>query len=373
MNNIKRLGIICGGTGGHFYPGLTIAKAFQENETGKACLFVGGHVVGDQVSSAKKHGIDVKEVKSARISKHPIKLFIFGIRLVQGFLHGRRLLKEFKPDAVLAMGSFTSVPMSLAAVSRGIPLFLHDGNARVGRANIFLSKWAKLAMTAFPAVNQKSLKCGCTCVGMPLREEIIAGKLEKYDALEKLNKEYDCLFKHKGSTILIFGGSQGAGTINKVIPKTISTLESKNIQVIHLTGKGRSKETALSYKNGGVNCLALESCNEMGLLYSAADFVICRSGGSTVSELAFFNKPAILIPYPFASDQHQNDNAEFYTKSGLGEVVLNDKCTEARMKPLINKFIANSQREIENSFLSSEEKVDATEEILKQISKYIYS
>jgi UDP-N-acetylglucosamine--N-acetylmuramyl-(pentapeptide) pyrophosphoryl-undecaprenol N-acetylglucosamine transferase len=369
-NKIKRLAIICGGTGGHFYPGLTVARVFQKNNDCKACLFIGGHKVGNQVFDAKKYGIDVKEVKSARISKHPIKFIVFMLKFMQGYLRGKKLLKEFKPDAALAMGSFTSVPISLSAVKMRIPLFLHDGNAKIGRANIFLSRWAKLVMTAFPPVNYNLLKCRHICTGMPLRPEILNAKLNKQEALKRFNEKYSCSFTSEAFTILVFGGSQGAATINRVIPKTIPLLDVENLQVIHLIGKRNSKTAESLYQSSSINHLVLECCDKMTLLYSAADLVICRSGGSTIAELMFFEKPAILIPYPLAADLHQNDNANFYAKSGLAEIVFNKDCTETKMRQIIDKFIARSKHKPTDSLITSK-KTNAADKIIKFISKEV--
>jgi UDP-N-acetylglucosamine--N-acetylmuramyl-(pentapeptide) pyrophosphoryl-undecaprenol N-acetylglucosamine transferase len=367
-NKTKCLAIICGGTGGHFYPGLTVARVFQENNDCKACLFIGGHKVGNQVFDAKKFGVDVKEVKSAKISKHPIKLIVFILKFLHGYLYGKKLLKEFKPDAVLAMGSFTSVPISLSAVRMRIPLFLHDGNAKIGRANIFLSRWAKLVMTAFPPVNYNLLKCRHICTGMPLRPEILNAKLDKQEAIKELNREYSCSFTSEAFTILVFGGSQGAATINRVIPKTIPLLEAENLQVIHLIGKRDSKTAKSLYQSSSINHLVLECCDKMALLYSAADLAICRSGGSSIAELAFFEKPAILIPYPLAADLHQNDNANFYIKSGLAEIVFNKECTETKMKQVIDKFLTGAQHETKDFFFK---KANAVDKIIDLISKEV--
>ena len=368
-NKFKRLAIICGGTGGHFYPGLTIARAFQTDTNNKACLFVGGHKAAtSQILSAKKYGVDIKEVESAKISKSPLKFILFVSKVMRGYLQGKKFLKEFKPDAVLAMGSFTSVPICLSAVRLRIPLFLHDGNAKVGRANLFLSRWAKLIMTAFPAINSDLLKCNNTYTGMPLRPEILNAGLTKDTAVKELNKEYNCPFKSDIPTILVFGGSQGAATINRVIPKTIPMLEVEKLQVIHLEGKGDGQTTKSLYEKTAANCIVLSGCDNMSLLYSVSDLVICRSGGSTIAELASFEKPAILIPYPFAAGLHQNDNADFYEKSGLADIVLNKDCNEAKMKQLIDKYLSEIQSGSLKPLIDLK-KPSATEEIIQIIGK----
>jgi UDP-N-acetylglucosamine:LPS N-acetylglucosamine transferase len=242
------------------------------------------------------------------------------------------------------MGSFTSFPLAFAATRLKIPLFLHDGNARIGRANRFLSRWAKLLMTAFPPVNHDSIKCPYEYTGMPLRPEILSSKSSKIEATKRFNAKHKCSFDPKIPTILVFGGSQGAATINRVIPKTISALQDKKLQVMHLVGKNDFAEVKSVYERGVNSSFVMESCDNMSLLYSVSDFVVCRSGGSTIAELAFFEKSAILIPFPLASDLHQNDNAEFYAQSGLAEIVYNKDCTEAKMQQVINEHLLKIQK-----------------------------
>ena len=173
---LKRLAIICGGTGGHFYPGLSVARALKA-QGGEPRLFIGGHKVGDQRKTAESHGVTALEIPSARLPKNPFAALSFIVKVSSGFLESRRRLREFKPDAVLGMGSFTSVPMALAAAAGSVPLFLHDGNARVGKANRFLSRFARLTMTAFPAVNPEAVRSPCVCAGMPLRPELVQNEI----------------------------------------------------------------------------------------------------------------------------------------------------------------------------------------------------
>lgn len=341
LNKLNNLVILCGGTGGHFFPGLTIARQLKKTEEKKCYLIIGGHKdkFASQKNEAEKYGINVCIINSLKLSKNPIKMTIFFIYLFIGFLKARKLLKKIKPDAVLGMGSFTSAPVSFAAISLGIPLFLHDGNARIGKANLFFSRWARITMSAFPAVNKDQLKCEYKPVGMPLRPEIINGTLTKEMAITQINKKFNVHFNNEIPTILIFGGSQGAATINRILPQALNQLQDK-IQAIHIIGTIEDKD---SIKNQS-NVLTIESSNEMNMLYSAADLVISRSGGSTVAELIYFNKSAILIPYPLAPDLHQNDNAEYCKKKINAEIVLNKNCTPEIIKNLIIKILGKNNK-----------------------------
>ncbi len=363
---LRCLAIICGGTGGHFYPGLTIARAFHERDNCKVIMFIGGHKINTQIKDAEKFKIHIEEVDSARISKNPLKLVKFITKFLQGYFKGRKLLKKNQPDAILGMGSFTSLTVALAAKSLKIPLFLHDGNARVGRANIFLSKWSEVVMTAFPPVNSNLIKCDYCYTGMPIRPELTAFCKDKVKDFELFNGKYNCRFNSEVRTILIFGGSQGAATINRVLPKTVSKLSIKNLQVIHLIGKNSLNSVHEEYRKSQLEYLVLAYCDDMALLYSIADIVVCRSGGSTIAELLFYEKPAILIPYPLAADLHQNDNAEFYKKTGLAEIVLNSECNVEKMKLVIEQLYLKVDSKIEENF-NNLQKSNVTDKIIELI------
>ncbi len=338
---LTRLAVICGGTGGHFYPGLSVARALKERG-GEPRIFIGGHKVGNQRRAAESYGIEVVEISSARVPKNPFSALAFLVKISTGFAGSRRHLRKFHPDAVLGMGSFTSVPMGLAAASLSVPLFLHDGNARVGRANRFLSRFARLTMTAFPAVNPSSIRSPHACAGMPLRPELVTDKLEKPDAVRRLGERVGAAFDPARPLVAVFGGSQGAATLNRSLPAALSTIRGKRLQAVHLAGAGKKDEVLAGFATADLAaCAVLESFDDMALLYAAADLVVCRSGGSTVAELACFGTYAVLVPFPNAADNHQMDNARFYVDSGGGEILENADCTPERMTALLQAFLAN--------------------------------
>jgi UDP-N-acetylglucosamine--N-acetylmuramyl-(pentapeptide) pyrophosphoryl-undecaprenol N-acetylglucosamine transferase len=362
---LNKLVILCGGTGGHFYPGLTIARKLQESGA-EAYIFIGGHKdkISKQAQNASKYNIICYTINSSKLIKKPIAFIKFIINLAIGFLKARRLLKKIKPEAILGMGSFTSLPVSFAAISLKIPLFLHDGNARIGRANVFLSNWARLTMSAFPAVNERVLKSDYQRTGMPIRSELTDIQLSKKKAIEEINKLYKVSFKSENKTILIFGGSQGALTINKVLPLAVQQLKNDNLQIVHLFGS----DTEINpYKDSVKQSLILKSSDKMSLLYSIADLVVSRSGGSTIAELEYFGKTAILIPYPYASELHQNDNADFYVNNSNSVMLLNINCNEDSMAKLINeKLHIETKKTSENASIRS-----IAENILFNIDKRI--
>ncbi len=336
LENLKRLVITCGGTGGHFYPGLSIARTFKE-QGGSVLLFLAGKNSVSQAETAKKYGIDSVIMDAAPRPSNPVQILKFFKSLFSGFMSARRELKKFKPDAFLGMGSFASTPSALAAKSCGVPLFLHDGNARIGKANRILSRFAKAVFMGFPAVNKGAVKAPLVLTGMPARPELLGKALSKADALASI----DSAFSADKMTLLVFGGSQGAEVFNKVLPEALCSINKDNLQVLHLSGPGKLESVKEAYSKASFKVYAAEKTDDMRPFYSAADIIICRSGGSSVSEILNFGKASILIPYPYAAELHQDDNAEYLRSNGAAVMVKNSEFTKEKASSLILDFLAN--------------------------------
>ncbi len=327
MMTLERLIISCGGTGGHFNPGLSIAREFKKRG-GDVVLFLGGKHAEKQALTAKNYGIESVRVEARPFSKNPVRAVQFLYATIRGISEANAAFRKLKPQAVLSMGSYTSLPPVLAAHHAGIPIFLHDGNARLGRANKFLSRFAKAIALSFPTEDAAKCKCPSILTGMPLRQEIVSGIMTKKAAIEEINARWIETFSPDKPTILIFGGSLGAATLNmKARPReTMPGIEK--LQIIRLVGPGKLESVKPLYAGSKVHDLIIESCQDMNLLYSAADLVISRSGGSTVSELAVYGKYALLLPYPFAADNHQEDNARWLASAGGATIMEDSLCTE---------------------------------------------
>lgn len=331
---LSTLAITCGGTGGHFYPGLSIARHLKEQGC-RAVIFLSGRNIPAQSAEAARYGIE-----TVCLPPTPKSRIGHAFALLNGYLRSCRKLRKLKPDALLGMGSFASFPAAMAAVTLRIPVFLHDGNARVGKANRILSRFARHLGTAFPAVNPETVKCPLECTGMPLRPEITAGEaISKAEAITRVNALYGGSLKAELPTILIFGGSQGAAIFNSVLPTALRQLNELQFQVIHLTGKDKFAEVRETYCGAAFPALLLPSSSDMHLLYQAADLAVCRSGGSTVAELAHFGKAALLIPYPYAAERHQDDNAGFYAAAGAAVILQNAGCTPERVAGIIRGLL----------------------------------
>lgn len=338
----RKLIVSCGGTGGHFYPGLSVAREFQK-QGGEVLLLLGGKHADAQKKTAESFGIRAVKVSATPFSLKPVPLIRFKLAVFKGAFQCLRLFRAFRPDAILSMGSFASFPPVIAAFLSRTPLFLHDGNVRLGKANLRMTPLAKALALSFPTPD--SARCGCPVVltGMPLRQELLQDIPSREDAIDLINRRWNCSFRKDVPTVLVFGGSLGAENINKAcrIPHGIAENE---LQLIHLTGIGKKEELSAFYEGASFRRLLLETASEMNWFYSAADWIVCRSGGSTVSELACFGKYAVLVPYPFAVQDHQTENARYLTPSGGAELIPDHDLTEERFNSKLQDFLKNPEQ-----------------------------
>ncbi len=345
MDNLKKIVISCGGTGGHFYPGLSIARRFMELG-GTPLLMLSGVNVEKQTQIARGFEIPVLPLPPMPSPNRPGKIFQFIKGAATGYCKAVKTMKAFEPQAFIGMGSFTSLPTVSAAKRLNVPVFLHDGNARAGRANRIFSRWAKEMFSAFPLVNQNCVKCPATVSGMPLRPEVVMRKMSKNDANEALKQIYNWHLNNN-FTILVMGGSQGARTINNAVAEAAQICRGK-LNIIHLCGEKLYRETGEKYKSlnlgEGDGIFLLPFSPHMGELYSVCDMIIGRSGGSSVAELLSFGRFGVLIPYPFAAELHQNDNAQFAQQCGAAEVIDNSNVSGAEFQKLFESIIANPEK-----------------------------
>ena len=341
MQELKRLIIRCGGTGGHFNPGLSTACAFRD-AGGTPLLILGGKHFEAQSKTAEKNGIEYRHVSCAPLAKSPSGMFQFFSQQRKGIREARSIFRDFKPDAVLSMGAFPSIPASVAAWRSGIPLFLHDGNARIGKSNRVFSRIASGIALSFPAVNANTLHCPSAVTGLPLRKALLENvPASKAEAIARINATRGTAFAPDRPVVLVFGGSLGAAAINENFTIPIDHPKAKSLQVIHLSGPGKYEAVHDKYSACGINALTLESASDMQNLYVAADLVVCRAGGSTVSELAIFGRYAVLIPYPYAAEGHQDDNARLLAETGAARIVPNSECSPPLFRSILAEFLNN--------------------------------
>ncbi len=335
-----KIAIASGGTGGHFYPTLAIAREL-ERRAATVDLLVAGRHAAEQLGLASRNGLRASEVRAFRLPRGPWSALCFPWRFVAAVQAARRRLGELRPDLLLGMGSFAAVPACLAARLEGIPLVLHEGNAWMGRANRFLSRWAVGAGLSLPLVEGCRVRCPTLHTGMPLREALVSAAQsgvfpEAFAAAAGLTRQR--------RTLLVFGGSQGARFINDALCRTLPELgdSAAAVQVIHLTGTDENAPIEAAYRAAGIPAWVRRSDPDIQNSYLAAGLVICRGGASSICELALFGRPAILIPLPTAAENHQTANARVIAARGGAVHLPQAEATPARLAEQLRTWLAGA-------------------------------
>jgi UDP-N-acetylglucosamine--N-acetylmuramyl-(pentapeptide) pyrophosphoryl-undecaprenol N-acetylglucosamine transferase len=303
---LKPLKIIVsgGGTGGHIFPAISIANAIKQLRPDAEFLFVGaeGKMEMEKVPAAgyKIEGLWISGFQR----KLTISNLLFPVKVISSLLKAKRILKSFKPSAVIGTGGFASGPMLQVAANNNIVTLIQEQNSFPGITNKILSKKVNKICVAYPGMEKYFPKEKILMTGNPIRQDIqeIQGKKEKGLQTFALNA-------HK-KTVLVIGGSLGARTINESILNCLLEFEKNNIQLLWQTGKGyyeTAKEAVKKYEGKGIN--AFDFIYKMDEAYAVADIVVSRAGASSVSELCIVKKPCILIPSPNVAEDHQTKNA----------------------------------------------------------------
>lgn len=329
-----------GGTGGHIYPALAIAQNLQKANPSVEFLFVGTER-GLEKEIIPKAGLPFTTIT---VEGLPRKLSLAslrtGFKLLKGLWQARKILKEFKPTVVVGTGGYVCGPVVAMAAWQGIPTLVHEQNAFPGITNRLLAKWVnKIAVTY-----QESAKYfpgeKVVLTGNPIRPEVISAS--RAESLVRLG--LDAAKK----TVLIFGGSRGARSINQALMLGREVLQTRSdLQVIHITGKEdfswASCQNGMEEVKFG-NIIVKPYLHNMPDALAVADLVVCRSGATTLAEITVRGIPAILIPYPFATDNHQEFNARSLAKEGAAVMLLDRELKEIKLEECILELIDDENR-----------------------------
>lgn len=336
-----RIAIASGGTGGHFYPTLAIARELQRRQA-EVTLLVAGRHAAEQLALAVQNGVPACEVPAFRLPDNVLSGVAFPVRSARAVQAARHRLRGLSPDVLLGMGSFAAVPACLGAQLEHVPLVLHEGNAWMGRANRFLSRWARVAGLSLPLVPGCPVRCPVVQTGMPLREALVRAAEqqvypEAFAAAAGLSRSR--------RTLLVFGGSQGARFINDLLAQTVRLFGPAGtaLQVIHLTGTDDNAALAAAYREAGVTAHVRRADPDIQNGYLAADLVICRGGASSLCELALFGKAAIVIPLPSAAEDHQSANARVLAGRGAALHVPQTEATAERLATILAGWLADDR------------------------------
>ncbi len=299
----RRIIVAGGGTGGHIFPAIAIANAIRKLQPNAEILFVGakGKMEMEKVPQAgyKIEGIDIAGFNRSSL----IKNIGLPIKLIKSFLQVRKIISEFKPDAVVGVGGYSSFPVLKHAQHRGIATFIHESNSFAGKTNMLLGKNAIKIFVATHGMEKFFPKEKIQITGNPVRKSIAYSTVTRSVALRYFNLDESKV------TVLAVGGSLGAKSINEALSNSLDAFKSNDLQLIWQTGK----TTAAEYKEKGKSYLNVwvdEFITQMEMAYAAADIVISRSGAMAVTELCVAKKPVIFVPFPFAAEDHQTVNAQ---------------------------------------------------------------
>jgi UDP-N-acetylglucosamine--N-acetylmuramyl-(pentapeptide) pyrophosphoryl-undecaprenol N-acetylglucosamine transferase len=309
-----RVMIMAGGTGGHVYPALAVARELSSR----------GHEV---VWMGTRSGLEARVVPVAGL---PVEwLSVSGLRgkgwtaklrfpfmLAKACLQALLILRRVKPDVVLGMGGFVSGPGGLMARLLDIPLVLHEQNRIPGTTNRWLARRAQAVLEAFP--ESFGPKVAARCTGNPVREEIVTLRRE-------VGAGWDEPLK-----ILVLGGSQGARALNDIVPEALARVDMP-IRVFHQTGEAMRAKTAVRYAQSRMSARVEAFVEDMAEAYAWADLVVCRAGAMTISELTAAGLPAILVPYPYAIDDHQTYNARYLVDNGAAMMIPQSELSAERL------------------------------------------
>ena len=322
--------IACGGTGGHLFPGLAVAEVLRSRGH-EVMLFVSEKEI-DSLALSGRTEFRVHKLPSVGLPS-PFSPAILGFarRFAESLRVCRGIYRKFKPHAILGMGGFTSTAPVLAGKMRGIPTFIHESNAIPGKANRLTARMVRAVLLGFKECAPFFPKARTEVTGTPIRREL--QPLDRKLARERLGLREDLL------TLLVMGGSQGASGINQVVIKSLPALHDAPIQMIHLSGGRDERLVADNYLREKIPAHVAAFHHSMEEVYSAADFALGRSGAASLAELATFSLPAILIPFPYAAEDHQTKNAEIFTHAGAAIILKESDLTTDLLGHKIREFI----------------------------------
>jgi UDP-N-acetylglucosamine--N-acetylmuramyl-(pentapeptide) pyrophosphoryl-undecaprenol N-acetylglucosamine transferase len=339
----KKVILATGGTGGHIFPALATAQQLTERDPEIEVLFTGGNLGSTPFFQGAPFPFG--DIPCATLGGGSIfNTFQSGWKICRGVIQCVSIIRKFQPDLIIGFGSFHAFPMLLAARLTRTPFVLHEGDAIPGKVTKFFSSSSEFTGVPVPSA-MPHLKGTTKLINIPLRKGFKPGELSADDAKRALG-----LDPYK-FTFLVFGGSQGAQALNRqVTPALTQHLDAnaKNFQVIHLTGnQEQAYAISRAYSAVGINAMVKPFEEKMHLVWTATDMAICRAGATTVAEIMAFQVPSILVPYPRATNLHQDRNADFIEQVvGGGVKILEGDLRPEVVAETIRSFLANDRKKL---------------------------
>jgi len=343
----KNVIIAASGTGGHIYPGISLAKEFRDNGY-QVMFFISNNEASENIM--KNSGFDFVTFNLSGMPRgFSIRFVSFFFKLIFSFFKSLKLISKIKPAAVIGTGGYISVPPVFAAKILKIKTFIHEQNVFPGVANKLLNRIADITFVSFKDSEKYFKRKKIFFSGYPVRKDISG--ISKFDVCRKFNFENDIF------TILIFGGSLGAAKINEIAFDAVKELSLKEkTQTLHITGQ-KNHDYIRSKNCNEASYKIFDYMHDIRDAYAASDIVICRAGAGTVFELKMLKKSAVLIPYPSASDNHQFYNAKEIEKDGVVEIIDEKNLSVSALVSLIEKLKSNQNKQIVSNSECSQAKL----------------
>ncbi len=360
----RKIIIAGGGTGGHIFPAIAIANALKKEDPDIEILFVGakGKMEMEKVPQA---GYEIKGLDIAGFNRQSLlKNISLPYKLIKSFWQVRKIMNDFKPEAVIGVGGYSTFPVLRFAQTKGIPTFIHESNSFAGKANIMLGKKADKIFVASEGMEQFFQKPKLIISGNPVRRSIVDAKISREEAIRFFGLD------PSKKTVLSVGGSLGAKSINEALDAHLKMFEENELQLIWQTGKA----TAARFKQSGAakeDIWVNDFIKEMEMAYAAADIVISRAGAMAVTELCVAGKPSVFVPFPFAAEDHQTANAMALVNKQAALIVKDDRAKDLLVDTVISLSKDEKLQEQLKTNIHALAITNADEIIAKEILKTI--
>lgn len=318
-----RLMVMAGGTGGHVYPAIAVADALQAKGWDVVWLATEGGMENRLIAD-KPYKTAVIQMKGVR-GKGLMSWIQLPVKLMSAMLQARKAIKQYQPTVVLGMGGFAAFPGGVMAKLSGLPLVIHEQNSVAGLTNKVLSLLATRVLAGFPQAFKKNV----TVVGNPVRKDL-------YD-LPKPSERYA---SHAGALkVLVVGGSLGAAALNEILPKAFALIaQNERPEIVHQSGEKHLATLQANYEQSGVIAQSVAFIKDMAGAYQWADLVICRAGALTVAEITSVGVASVLVPFPYAVDDHQTSNARHLVDGQAAILIPQHKLEVETLAALIKDF-----------------------------------
>ncbi len=330
MKNGHKIMIAGGGTGGHIFPAIAIARALQKKEPDIDILFVGarGKMEMQKVPEAgyKIIGLNISGMNRSSWLKNITLPF----KILGSLRQARKIIKMFRPDVAVGVGGYASFPVLNVSQTHGIPTVIQEQNAYAGKTNTILGKKADVICVAAKGMEHFFPKSRIVLTGNPVRQSIVTGIGNKEGALKKFGLQAN------KNTIFIVGGSLGAKSVNEALLHHLQQIIDAGIQLIWQTGNYSYEKVSKSVKEYKEQVKVFAFINDIEQAYAATDIIISRAGALALSELSIVGKPVIFVPFPFAAEDHQTENARSLVKQDAALLIRDDEANAKLVETLLD-------------------------------------